>query len=97
MLRKNNAALKAGDVNVVTYRLHTDANHFIFAFLRRNKQTNNEVLVVINLSEHVKHLVHIHDGELSGSFNNVFTHSVKDFTEEKHFALQPWEYQVWAR
>ena len=96
-LRKSNAALNAGDVEVVTYRLHTDANHFVFAFLRKNKQTNQEVLVVINLSEHVKHLVHIHAEELTGSFTNVFTRAVKDFTAEKHFALQPWEYLVYAR
>ena len=52
---------------------------------------------MINLSEHVKHLVHITDGELKGSYTNVFTNAVKDFTDEQHFALQPWEYQVYAR
>ena len=49
-LRKSNAALKAGCTDVVTHRLHTDANHFVFAFLRRNKATSQEVLVIINLS-----------------------------------------------
>lgn len=96
-LRKNNPALKTGDVNVVTYRLHTDANHFVFAFLRKHKQTNNEVLVVLNLSDIKRPLVHITDGELEGNYTNVFTHAVKDFTAEKHFVLQPWEYQVYAR
>ena len=96
-LRKNNPALKAGDEQVVTHRLHTDANNFVFSFLRRNRQTGNEVLVVINLSGISRPLVHITDGELSGSYTNVFTSAVKDFTEEKHFALQPWEYQVYAK
>ena len=96
-LRKNNPALKAGSTHVVTHRLHTDANHFVFAFLRKNHATGNEVLVVINLSEHVKHLVHIHDGQLHGTFTNVFTNAVKDFSHEKHFALQPWEYLVYER
>ena len=96
-LRKNNPALKAGDEQVATYRLHTDANHFVFSFLRRNKQTGNEVLVVINLSEIKRPLVHITDGELTGNYTNVFTNAVKDFTSEKHFALQPWEYQVYAK
>ncbi|MFT3936553.1 MAG: alpha-amylase family glycosyl hydrolase [Chitinophagaceae bacterium] len=96
-LRKKNAALKASSDEVVTYRLHTDANNFVFAFVRRNLLTNQEVLVIINLSEHVKHLVHIINGELLGKYTNVFSGSVKDFTTEKHFALQPWEYQVYAR
>lgn len=96
-LRKNNPALKAGDEQVTTYRLHTDANQFVFAFLRRNRQTGNEVLVVLNLSGMSRPLVHITDGDITGSYTNVFSNAVKDFTEEKHFALQGWEYQVWAK
>ncbi|MEO5682515.1 MAG: alpha-amylase family glycosyl hydrolase [Chitinophagaceae bacterium] len=96
-LRKNNPALKAGNADVITHRLHTDAHQFVFAFLRKNQLTNNEVLVVINLSNHDKPLVHITDGELSGSYTNIFTKAVKDFTEEKHFVLKSWEYQVYAR
>jgi len=97
LLRKSNPALKAGSTDVVTYRLHTDANQFVFSFLRKNTQTGNEVLVVLNLSDQDKPLVHITDGELTGSYTNVFSNAVKDFTNEKHFALQPWEYQVYAR
>jgi alpha-amylase len=96
-LRKNNPALKAGCKDVVTHRLHTDANHFVFAFLRRHQPTNHEVLVVINMSAHVKHLVHITGNQLEGDFTNVFTNAVKDFNSEKHFALAPWEYQVYAK
>jgi len=96
-LRKHNAALKAGCTDVVTHRVHTDANHFVFAFLRRNQQTNHEVLVVINLSHQHKPLVHITEETVEGNYTNVFSHAVKDFTTEKHFALGPWEYQVYAR
>jgi len=96
-LRKNNPALKAGSADVITYRLHTDAHHFIFAFLRRHLPTNREVLVVINLSHHHKPLIHITDGELTGNYTNVFTKAVKDFTNEKHFALAQWEYQVYTK
>ncbi len=96
-LRKNNAALKAGSEDVGTLRLHTDANNFIFSFIRKNFKTGNEVLVVLNLSSYAKPFVHINADELSGTFTNVFTKAVKDFTTEKYFALQPWEYQVYAR
>jgi len=96
-LRKNNPALKAGCAAVQTQRLHTDANQFVFAFLRKNTATQNEVLVVLNLSDQDKPLVHLTDGNLQGTFTNVFSNAVKDFTHEKHFALQPWEYLVYAR
>lgn len=96
-LRKKNPALKAGCNDVVTQRLHTDANHFVFAFLRRHQPTGHEVLVTINLSNEMKRLVHIHSQEVTGNFTNVFSHAIKDFTYEKHFALKPWEYQVYER
>ena len=97
VLRKNNPALKAGCNDVVSNRLHTDANHFVFAFLRRHLLTSHEVLVVINLSHNNIPLVHITDGELNGNYTNVFSNAVKDFTHEKHFALGAWEYQVYAK
>jgi alpha-amylase len=96
-LRKSNPAMKAGVAETITQRVHTDANHFVFAFVRRNTATGNEVLVVINLSREYKNLVHITDDALNGTFTNVFTKGLKDFTSEKHFALGAWEYQVYAK
>ncbi len=95
-LRKKNPALKSGNPDVTTYRLHTDANNFVFAFLRRHLPTGHEVLVIINLSRHDKPLVHITDAEVNGHYTNVFSKAEKDFTGEKHFALRPWEYQVYS-
>jgi len=96
-LRKSNTALKAGCPDVITQRLHTDANHFIFAFLRTNKITGNEVLVIINLSDQKKQLVHLTGEEVTGVYTNVFSNATTDFTTEKHFALDAWEYLVYAR
>lgn len=96
-LRKKNPALKAGSPDVVTERLHTDAGNFVFAFLRHNKSTGNEVLVAINLSDQERPLVHITGTEINGSFTEVFSNGVKDFTNEQHFSLGPWEYQVYAK
>jgi hypothetical protein len=55
------------------------------------------VLVVLNLSDHDRPLVHITDGALTGNYTSLFKKGVKDFTSEKHFALGPWEYQVYVR
>jgi alpha-amylase len=94
LLRKNNPALKAGDITSAI-RLTTNANHFIFSFLR--KFEGREVLVVLNLSGDDKPFVQITDDALSGHFTNIFSYAVKDFTNEKYFALRPWEYQVYSK
>jgi alpha-amylase len=96
-LRKSNPALKAGCGEVVTQRLHTDANHFIFAFLRRNEQTGNEVLVILNLSDQDKLLVHFTEGLLQGSYTNLFTGAVQDWGSKPHFSLNAWDYLVYSK
>lgn len=94
-LKKENEAMRAGDSAVSTTRLITDANQFVFSFLR--KKGDHEVLVIINLSGLDKPLVQIHDAQLSGSFTNIFSGAVRDFSNEKYFALRPWEYQVYSK
>lgn len=96
-LRKNNAALKAGCEDVITYRVHTDANHFVFAFLRRNVKTGDEVVVILNLSDHDIPLSHITVDTIDGTFSNVFSNAVKDFRAEPQLALVAWEYQVYVK
>ena len=95
LLRKTNPALRTGDAAVSTLRLHTDANHFVFAFLRRHG--NNEVLVVLNLSNTDKPLVYVTGNILNGSFTNLFSNVERDFTNDSYFALRPWEWQVYAK
>lgn len=95
LLRKTNPALRAGDPAVKTIRLHSDADKFIFAFIRRYE--NNEVLVVLNLSSIDKPLISIKDDNLSGNFINLFSSIERDFTSDKYFALRPWEYQVYVK
>ena len=96
-LRKRNPALKAGSGQTITIRLLNDASHFVFAFLRRNQVNGHEVLVVLNLSELDRPMVTIRDEQLYGVFTNVFTKGQRDFTNEKHVVLKPWEYQVYER
>jgi glycosidase len=94
LLRKNNPALRAGtDSSAV--RLDSNANKYIFSFLRKYEE--NEVLVVLNLSNEDKPLVQITDAALSGKFTNIFSNAAKDLTEEKYFALRAWEYQVYIK
>jgi alpha-amylase len=94
-LRKNNPALRGGDPSVITTRLITDANHFVFAFLRQHPE--GEVMVMLNLSGSDKPLVRVPDEQLSGKFYNLFSRAERDFDTEKYFALRPWEWQVYVK
>jgi alpha-amylase len=94
-LKKNNPALRTGDPRAETLRLQTDADNFVFAFLRRNGES--EVLVLLNLSPADKPLVQVRDLELKGDFLNVFSNNRRNFSQEKYFALRPWEYQVYSK
>jgi alpha-amylase len=95
LLRKDHPALRAGDTAVITQRVITDANHFVFAFLRKNGA--GEVLVVLNLSNDDKPLVRIADDSIHGNFINLFSQAERDFNTEKYFALRAWEYQVYYK
>jgi alpha-amylase len=94
-LRKRNPALRSADKNTETIRLQTDAYQFVFAFLRKSGE--QQVLVLLNISGEEKPLVKIKDEVLNGSFINIFSKVERDFTNEKYFALRPWEYQVYEK
>lgn len=93
-LRKTNTALRASEENVATYKVQTNANDKVFAFLRKNG--NDEVLVVLNLSQE-KISCEILNELVSGKFINVFDKSSINFSEEKHIELLPWDYRVYEK
>jgi glycosidase len=93
-LKSNNPALRAADNAVTTYFINTGAEKNILAFLRKN--SNNEVLVVINFSrEQIS--FDIHDDLVSGDYINVFSKTNRDFNKEKYIELKPWDYQVFEK
>jgi alpha-amylase len=94
-LRKQHAALRAGDSAVTTYRLHTDADEKIFSFLRRNG--NDEVLVLLNLSGTDKIRFEIKDDIVSGKFINAFGGAYNNLTNEKYFEMGAWDYLVYTK
>lgn len=93
-LKTNNPALSGGDPAVTTFLLHTGAEKHILAYLRKNG--SNEVLVLLNFSkERIR--FQVKDEQVSGHYNNVFSKTDNDFSGEKYFELQPWEYQVYEK
>jgi len=93
-LRKQNVALRAGDKNVVTHRVQTNANDKVFSFLRRN--SNDEVLVILNLSSEQIDL-EIQDPDVKGIFRNVFDNSSSDFNESGIISISQWNFYVFAK
>lgn len=94
-LKNNNPALRAGDASVQTFRIKTSEPSRVFAWLRKNGK--REVLTILNLSPENKLRFDITDEKVTGSFTNVFSGAVNDFTTEKSFEMQAWEYLVYEK
>jgi hypothetical protein len=67
----------------------------VFAYLR--KKGEKEVLVVLNLSGKSDLHFDITDNSLTGIYRNVFSGAANDFTSEKSFEMQAWEYLVYEK
>lgn len=93
-LKKNNPSLRTGDAAVSTHLLNTNAENNVLAYIRKNG--SSEVLVLINFSKE-KVSFDADDAYLTGQFINVFSSEKKDFTMEKHFELQAWDYKVFEK
>lgn len=94
-LKTNNPALRSGDPSVQTFRIKTTAPKNIFAFLR--KKDGREVLVILNLSAQKDIHFEIVDENVKGVYKNVFSGAANDFTSEKSFEMQGWEYLVYEK
>ncbi|MDQ6758030.1 MAG: alpha-amylase family glycosyl hydrolase [Bacteroidota bacterium] len=92
-LRKRNSALRAGDMNVITYKIET-GDERIFSFVRKNKE--DVVFVIINFSpEKVFHK--ILDDNLNGKFKNVFNPSFIIFPQQQNVEIDPWSYLLYEK
>jgi alpha-amylase len=94
-LHKNNPALRAGDKAVTTYRLRSNADQQVFAFIRKNG--NHEVMVVLNLSGQDALHCQFQDPLVNGQFKEVFDGYEQDFTHHKELVLKAWGYKVFVK
>ncbi len=94
-LHATHPALRGGDAAVQTFRLKTSDDANVFAYLRKNG--DREVLVVLNLCELNGLRFDITDEHLSGVFKNAFSGAANDFTNEKSFEMQGWEFLVYEK
>jgi glycosidase len=94
-LKTNNPALRSGDASVQTFRIKTTDPKHVFAYLR--KKDSHEVLVVLNLSAQKDLHFDITDENVKGIYKNIFSGAANDFTIEKSFEMQGWEYLVYEK
>ncbi len=95
LLHADNPALLAGVEASTRQRIHTTNDQKIFAYLRKNGE--REVFVVLNLSAENGLRFEITDAAIGGNFRNVFSNMGHDFTNEKSFEMQAWEYLVYEK
>lgn len=95
LLRKQNPAMRAGDVLVKTTRVKTMADKNVFAFVRR--QAENEVLVILNLSTASRLKIKIKDVAVKGIYTSIFSGLQIDINEETVIEMQAWEYRVYVK
>ena len=91
-LGKSNPALRAGDPETKTEKLMASDNQHIFAFLRKDGE--QQVLVILNFS---CASASFSVNSINGKFRDVFSRTEMDFSNEKSFQLNSWEYLVFER
>ena len=89
-LHSNNSALRAGDSNVVTYRLNV-SNDRAFCFLRKSR--DKEVLVIVNLSPGWLSFT-INDNAVPGNYRDVFSGENVSIENGSLFHFSAWDYKV---
>jgi glycosidase len=94
-LKSKNPALRGGDDQATTQILKTSAPDQVLAYLRKNG--NDEVLVILNLSD-AQHLkVQILDETVKGKFKSIFSGLTTDFDAKPTIEMYKWEHIVFEK
>ncbi|HYM95587.1 MAG TPA: alpha-amylase family glycosyl hydrolase [Chitinophagaceae bacterium] len=88
-------ALMAGDDRTKASRIKTNNDEKIFAYLR--KKDSKEVLVLLNLSDQDDFHFQIIDEKVTGHFQDIFSGSANNFSENKNFEMQKWTFLVFEK
>lgn len=94
-LKANNPALKGGDANAITKVIKTNAPDKVLAYLRKNGE--NEVFVILNLSD-TQHLqLQILDEDIKGKYKSLFSGLTTDFDAKPTIEMYKWEHLVFEK
>ena len=93
-LKKNNKALRNGDLGGEMTFIQSSNEENIFAFTRSSE--GDKILAIFNLSDNSLEFELI--GEtLQGSYKNFFTGELESFVSKETFSLNPWEYRIYTK
>jgi len=91
-LKSENPALRGSDENALNYEISTTAPNEVLSYLRKNG--NDEVLVLLNLSKNDSLQFTINDERVQGKFKGLFSDEERDFSQNKSFRMQAYDYLV---
>ena len=93
-LKSNNPALRGGDPAVTTYWTKTSADDKIMSYVRKNG--NNEVLVLLNLSDSNVNFT-LDSDEANATYQNVFSKKKKAISKGTNFQMKAYDYLVFEK
>ena len=94
-LHRNNPALHTATEGNVTTRLQSNVNNNILAYTRQ--MSNDQVLVILNLSAENSIKAHIENPLLQGNYKSAFTGFDYIFSGNETFELNAWDYLVYYK
>jgi alpha-amylase len=94
-LHSTHPALRAADTSVRTYRVHTNNDQSVLAYLRQNGE--REILVLLNFSMEHNLTLKIDDTMVKGVFMDVFNGHPVDFSNFENLTLHPGGYRVYEK
>ncbi|HEX8332020.1 MAG TPA: alpha-amylase family glycosyl hydrolase [Segetibacter sp.] len=94
-LHQDHPALQAGDDDIITTRLLTTADDLVLAFIRQKQE--RQVMVLLNLSPNDRVKFEVLNESVTGTFTSAFSGIENDFTNDKSFELQAWEFLVYHK
>lgn len=91
LMHKQHPALNVLQTETIILSIAT--HDYVFGFVRKNE--DRKVLVLLNLSANNKVKFEIENVQISGKFKSAFSGIEVDFTNDKSFEMQAWEYLVY--
>ncbi len=93
-LKKNNKALRNGNLGGEMIFIQSTNKEDIFAFTRSSE--DDKILAIFNLSDEPLEF-DIMGETLQGSYKNFFTGKLESFVSKESFNLNPWQYRIYIK
>jgi glycosidase len=93
-LKRKHSALNAGETGADVFRIKSNADSTVFAFIRENDK--EKLFMVFNLTAAKQNVKFIGDTHL-GNYTEYFSGEANEFVAEQEMTLEPWDYKVFIK